>query len=91
MKQILPISSNLQIQSHLVPWGDDLCVRITQPLAKVAGFTVNSLVTMTAKQGKIIIETRLKTVTLDEMLAKFDPARHGGESMAYFPAGKEKL
>lgn len=41
--------------------------------------------------GRIIIETSPKKVTLEELLAKFDPVRHGGESMAYAPVGKELL
>lgn len=91
MNKIEPIPASLKIQSHLVPWGNGLGVRITPPMAKVSGLTVNSRVTVTAKPGRIIIETSPKKVTLEEMLAKFDPVRHGGESMAYAPVGKELL
>ena len=89
MKKILPTSSTIHVQSHLFLWGKDLGVRITQPMAKVSGITANSRVIVTAKPGRIIIETTPIRVTLDEMLAKFDPVRHGGESMAYSPIWKE--
>jgi hypothetical protein len=60
-------------------------------IAKVSGMSLNSRVTVTAKPGKIIIETTPQRATLDAMLMKFDPVRHGGESMAYAPVGKEML
>jgi antitoxin MazE len=91
MKKIMPIPSSLQIQSHLISWGDDLGVQITPLMAKISGMTADSRVTVTAKPGRIIIETTPKKVTLEEMLAKFDPVRHGGESMAYAPVGQELL
>ncbi|MDO8714466.1 MAG: PbsX family transcriptional regulator [Polynucleobacter sp.] len=91
MKQIVPISSTLQIQSHLLPWGNGLGVRITKSLACASGMTADSLVMVTAKPGKIIIEAMPKRATLDELLAKFDPVRHGFESMACSPVGKEVL
>lgn len=91
MNKIVPIPASLQIQSHLVQWGNDLGVRITQPLAKVSGITANSRATVTAKPGRIIIQKISKRATLEEMLAKFDPKRHRGESMAVAPTGIEIL
>jgi 20S proteasome alpha/beta subunit len=41
------------------------------------------------------VPTKRKTKTapysLERLLAGFDPARHGGEVMAFEPVGKEKL
>jgi antitoxin MazE len=91
MKKIILVSSSLQIQSYLLPWGRGLGLRITPLLASASGLNVNSLVIVTAKPGRIIIKKMSKRAHLDEMLAKFDPVRHGGESMAFSPMGKEAL
>lgn len=91
MKKIVPISSALQIESHLVRWGNGLGVRITQPMAKASGITADSRVKVTASPGRIIIEKLPNRATLEEMLAKFDPVKHGGELMTYSPVGLEIL
>ena len=77
--------------SRLVPWGTSLGLRITKAVAKVAGVEANSQVTITAQPGRIVIETVATHPTLEAMLARFDPVRHGGEAMAFAPIGKEVL
>lgn len=77
--------------SRLVPWGTSLGLRITKAIAKVAGVEANSQVTITAQPGRIVIESFPARASLDDMLARFDPARHGGELMAFAPVGKEVL
>jgi antitoxin MazE len=42
-----------------------------------------------AQRGRIVIETEPPEPMLDKMLAAFHPKRHGGEVMAFAPAGKE--
>ena len=79
------------VPSRLVPWGTSLGLRITKAVAKVAGVEANSQVTITAQPGRIVIETVATRPTLEAMLARFDPARHGGEAMAFTPIGKEVL
>ena len=61
--------------------GNGLALRITKSMAKAAGVTEGSLVRVTAKPGRIVIETKAEP-TLDQMLATFDPKKHGGEAMA---------
>jgi hypothetical protein len=51
----------------------------------------HSAVTITAEPGRIIIESVTTRPSLDDMLAHFDPSRHGGEAMAFPPVGKEVL
>ena len=77
--------------SRLVPWGTSLGLRITKAVAKVAGVEADSQVTITAGPGRIVIETVATRPTLQAMLARFDPVRHGGEVMAFAPIGKEVL
>lgn len=74
--------------SHICAWGNGLALRLTKPMAKTAGVADGSPVRVTVKPGRIIIETEVEP-TLDQMLAAFDPKKHGGEVMADRPVGKE--
>lgn len=69
-------------------WGDGLALRLTTPMAKAVGVAEGSLVRVTIKRGRIVIETELDP-SLKQMLAAFDPRKHGGEVMADRPVGKE--
>jgi antitoxin MazE len=69
-------------------WGNGLALRLTEPMAKIAGVAEGSPVRVTVKPGRIVIDTEVEP-TLDQMLAAFDPAKHGGEAMAGRPVGKE--
>ena len=73
------------------PWGNGLGVRLTKPLAEAAGVTADAQVRITAQPGRIIVEVKRKRRSLKQLLAAFDPVRHGGEAMAFTPAGKEVL
>jgi antitoxin MazE len=77
--------------TRLVPWGTSLGLRITKAVAKAAGVASNSQVTVSAQRGRIVIETVAAKPNLEEMLARFDPAIHAGEAMAFKPIGKEIL
>ncbi|MGB4117424.1 MAG: hypothetical protein WBK51_12860 [Polaromonas sp.] len=37
------------------------------------------------------IDSSTKLHSLDDMLASFDPKHHGGEAMAFLPAGREVI
>ena len=65
-------------------WGNGLALRLTKPMAKTAGLADGSPVRVTVKPGRIVIETEVEP-TLENMLAAFDPKRHGGEMMADRP------
>ena len=69
-------------------WGDGLALRITKPMAKAVGLAEGSVVRVTIKPGRIVIETELDP-PLKQMLAAFDSRKHGGEVMADRPVGKE--
>lgn len=79
------------IKSRVLPWGNGLGLRLTKTLANAAGVNANSTVRITAEPGRIIIEANPQKMSLSEMLARFDPKRHGGEAMAFTPLGKEAM
>ena len=69
-------------------WGNGLAFRLTKPMAKAAGVAEGSPVRVTVKPGRIIIEAETEP-TLEQMLAAFDPKKHGGEVMVDRSVGVE--
>jgi antitoxin MazE len=76
--------------SQISTWGNGLALRLTKPMAKAAGVSEGTAVRVTVKPGRIVIEAE-KEPSLDEMLAAFNPSRHGGEVMAFTPVGAEVI
>ena len=74
--------------AQISAWGNGLALRLTKPMAKTAGVADGSPVRVTVKPGRIIVETE---PTLAQMLAAFDPKKHGGEAMAGGAVGVQKL
>jgi antitoxin MazE len=79
------------LEARAVAWGNGLGFRITKPLAEAAGIDLNTVLSVSAQPGRIVIEARTGRPSLDEMLAAFDPKRHGGEAMPLRPVGREVL
>lgn len=73
-------------------WGNSLAVRIPAPVARAAHLRAGQPVEVSAQDSNVLVrplgEPRL---TLAQKLAAFDPAVHGGESMATTPVGRETL
>ena len=74
--------------SRISAWGNALALRITKPMAKAAGVTHGTPVRVMVKPGRIVIESATEP-TLEQMLAAFDPKKHGAEVMADAPVGVE--
>lgn len=74
--------------TQISAWGNGLALRLTKPMARTAGVVEGSPVRVTVKPGRIVIETETEP-TLDQMLAAFDPKKHGGEVMAGGAVGVE--
>lgn len=74
--------------SRISAWGNGLALRLTKPMAKIAGVVEGSLVRVTVEPGRIVIEAETEP-TLDQMLAAFYPKKHGGEAMANAAVGVE--
>lgn len=74
--------------SQISAWGNGLALRLTKPMAKTAGVTAGTPVRVIVKPGRIVIESETEP-TLEQMLAAFDPNKHGGEVIADGPRGVE--
>lgn len=68
-------------------WGNSLGVRLPAAVAREAHLRVDQTVRVSVEGDRVVI-TPLEPAlpTLEERLALFDPARHGGEAMATGPA-----
>lgn len=74
--------------STIASWGNGLAFRLTKPQAKIAGVAEGTKVRVSVEPGRVILEAE-KRPTLEQMLAAFDPVKHGGEAMADGPVGTE--
>jgi antitoxin MazE len=64
-------------------WGNSLGVRLPVAIARAAHLHLDQRVRMTVHNGQVIISPEPDaTPTMEQRLARFDPARHGGEVMA---------
>lgn len=71
-------------------WGNSLGVRLPASVAREAHLHVDQRVRVSVEGGQVVI-TPIPDVplTLEQRLARFDPARHGGEVMASQVVGAE--
>ena len=73
-------------------WGNSLAVRIPSSVARSAGFKVGQPVEVSAQESAVLVTAAGEPkLTLKQKLARFDPARHGGEAMPSGFLGKEVL
>ena len=70
-------------------WGNSLALRIPGDVARAAGLEEDTVVKITATEGRVVIEAAQRRMTLSERLEKFDPKRHGGDLVDSPPAGRE--
>ena len=72
-------------------WGNNLGVRLPAAVAREAHLHADQRVRVTVENGCVIIEPMQdEPLTLEQRLARFDPARHGGEAMVSEPVGAEQ-
>lgn len=72
-------------------WGNNLGVRIPAAVAREARLTVDQRVRVSVEGRQVIITPVIDAPhTLEERLALFDPARHGGEMMVSPRMGAER-
>lgn len=76
-------------EASVQKWGNGLAIRITKPVARALGVLEGTRLVMHADPGMLVVEPVAKRMTLEERLARFDPALHGGEEMAFAPVGNE--
>ena len=73
-------------------WGNSLGVRLPAAVAREAKLHVDQRVQITVEQGRVVISPLGDApLSLEQRLARFDPARHGGEVMTTEePLGAER-
>lgn len=72
-------------------WGNSLGVRLPAAVARAARLRVDQRVCISVEDGTIVIRPSEDAVlTLEQRLAKFDPARHSGETMLSLVVGAEQ-
>jgi len=72
-------------------WGNNLGVRLPAAVAREAHLRVDQRVRVSVEGGHVrITPVGDAALTLEQRLARFDPARHGGESMASARIGAER-
>ena len=72
-------------------WGNNLGVRLPAAVAKAAHLRADQRVRVEVDQGRVIITPMGEApLTLEQRLARYDPARHGGEMMAGEAVGAER-
>ncbi|HEY5439708.1 MAG TPA: AbrB/MazE/SpoVT family DNA-binding domain-containing protein [Gemmatimonadaceae bacterium] len=75
----------------LKQWGHNLGVRLPAAVAKAAHLQVDQRVRVSVEGRQVVITPVADApLTLEQRLALFDPARHGGEAMAAPLAGAER-
>jgi len=72
-------------------WGNNLGVRLPAAVAREAHLHADQRVRISVEQGRVVITPLHDApLSLEQRLARFDPARHGGEAMATEPVGAER-
>lgn len=72
-------------------WGNNLGVRLPAAVARAAHLHADQRVRVAVEKGRVVITPVADApLTLEQRLALFDPARHGGEAMAGESVGAEK-
>ena len=72
-------------------WGNNLGVRLPAAVARAAHLHVDQRLRISVEDRAIVIRpVEEAEPTLDQRLARFDPARHGGEVMSGQAVGAER-
>ncbi len=72
-------------------WGNSLGIRLPASVAREAHLRVDQRVRISVEGGQVVITPVIDApLTLEQRVARFDPARHGGEIMASQAIGAER-
>lgn len=71
-------------------WGDDLVLHIPAKLAKEQKLSAGQLVDIHLRPSADSVQSNTLP-PLEQLLAQFDPKKHGGEAMTTTPIGVEEM
>jgi antitoxin MazE len=72
-------------------WGNNLGVRLPAAVAREAHLHADQRVRVSVEDGRVVITPLAEPpLSLEQRLARFDPARHGGEAMVSDNLGAER-
>lgn len=72
-------------------WGNSLGVRLPAAVARAAHLHADQRVRLSLEDGHVVIRPQeTAPLSLTQRLARYDPARHGGEEMASGRLGAER-
>lgn len=78
--------STLKAETTVRTWGKSLVVRIDPAVAKAASLVAGQMISIeVVGEGILVRPFAGVRETLQEKLARFDPALHGGEAMSVQP------
>lgn len=73
----------IEVVLDIKKWGNNLGVRLPAAIAREAHLHADQSVRISVSGNQVIISPITdEPLTLEQRLACFDPARHGGEAMA---------
>jgi len=73
-------------------WGNSLAVRLNAKVVKAAHIVAGQPLNVEVVDGGVFLRLiNPPSETLEQKLARFDPATHGGEIMAGKPVGRERF
>lgn len=72
-----------EVELDIKQWGNNLGVRLPAAIARESNLKAHQRVRISVINGEIIIKPIVEAaLSLEQRLALFDPAQHGGEVMA---------
>lgn len=81
-----------EVVLNIKQWGNNLGVRLPAAVARAARLHANQRVRLTVKNDRVVITPVAdRELSLEQMLALYDPSRHGGEVMTASLIGAERL
>ncbi len=80
-----------EVELDIKQWGNNLGVRLPAVIAKAANLQVDQRVRVSVEGRQVVITPiAADPLTLEQRLALYDPACHGGEVMATPREGAER-
>lgn len=84
------INPPLRAEQTVQIWGNGLAIRLTAPIARAAHLSRGVPVSVEVVEGGVFLRVTGKTtLSLAQRLSAFDPAQHGGETLATRRVGAE--